>query len=71
MEDLGETDPVRGALQIGIFLLAFAIAPIILAPLTESYGRRIVISSGNIVFLAFSLGGGFAQTVRKCSDDTP
>lgn len=63
MADLGETDPVLGALQIGILLIAFAIAPIFLAPMTERYGRRIIISSGNIVFIAASLGGGFARTV--------
>ncbi|KAJ3495662.1 hypothetical protein NLG97_g3233 [Lecanicillium saksenae] len=65
MADLGETNPVRGALQIGILLIAFALAPIFLAPLTERYGRRIVISAGNIVFILFCLGGGFAKSTAQ------
>lgn len=63
MQDLGETNPVRGALQIGILLIVFAIAPIFMAPLTERCGRRVVISCGNIVFILFCLGGGFAKSV--------
>ncbi|XWW97104.1 hypothetical protein V2A60_005085 [Cordyceps javanica] len=65
MEDLGETSPVRGALQIGIFLIAFALAPIFLAPLTERYGRRVVITCGNIIFIVFCLGGGFARSTGQ------
>lgn len=65
MADLGETDPIKGALQVSIFLLSFAIAPIFLAPLSEIYGRRIVIQCGNIFFAVFCLGGGFSTTVRE------
>ncbi len=65
MEDLNETDPVLGALQIGIFLIAFAVTPIFLAPLSEIYGRTVVVRTGNVVFVAFCVGGGFAQTVRE------
>lgn len=64
MEDLGETDPIKGALQVSIFLLSFALAPIFLAPLSEIYGRRVVLQCGNLFFAAFCLGGGFAKTVR-------
>lgn len=64
MEDIGETDPTLGALQISIFMFAFGTVPLILAPLSEIFGRRLVLSCGNAVFFAFSLGGGFCNTVR-------
>lgn len=63
LTDLHEDDPMLGALQIAIFLLAFAIAPLFLAPLSEIYGRSIVIRGGNSFFVIFCLGGGFAKTV--------
>ncbi|OAQ70981.1 MFS multidrug transporter [Pochonia chlamydosporia 170] len=65
MADLGETDPIKGALQVSIFLLSFALAPIFLAPLSEIYGRRIVLQCGNLFFAAFCLGGGFAKTTAQ------
>jgi len=67
MADVGETDPVKGALQIAIFLLSFALAPIFLAPLSEIHGRRPILRYGNLFFAAFSLGSGFSQTVRSQS----
>ncbi|UNI16053.1 hypothetical protein JDV02_002528 [Purpureocillium takamizusanense] len=67
MEDVGETDPIKGALQIAIFLLSFALAPIFLAPLSEIYGRRPVLRLGNAFFAAFSLGSGFCRTTAQLS----
>ncbi|KAJ6440717.1 MFS general substrate transporter [Purpureocillium lavendulum] len=67
MEDVGETDPVKGALQIAIFLLSFAIAPIFLAPLSEIHGRRPILRWGNMVFAAFGIGAGFSKTTAQLS----
>ncbi|OAQ92110.1 MFS general substrate transporter [Purpureocillium lilacinum] len=67
MADVGETDPVKGALQIAIFLLSFALAPIFLAPLSEIHGRRPILRYGNLFFAAFSLGSGFSQTTAQLS----
>jgi MFS family permease len=63
MEDLGIEDSTLGALQVSIFLFAYAVGPLFLAPLSERYGRAIILHLGNVVFVAFSIGGGFAQTV--------
>lgn len=37
----------------------------ILAPLSEMFGRRIVLQSSNIFFIIFSLACGFAQTANQ------
>jgi MFS family permease len=63
MSDLGITDSSVGALQVSIFLFAFAVGPLFLAPLSELHGRAIILNMGNLLFVAFSIGGGFAQTV--------
>ncbi|KIP12654.1 hypothetical protein PHLGIDRAFT_123755 [Phlebiopsis gigantea 11061_1 CR5-6] len=48
------------ALTLSIFLLTFAIGPLFLAPLSEIYGRTWILHIGNLMFLAFNLGCGFA-----------
>jgi MFS family permease len=67
MADLGITDSTIGALQVSIFLFGYAIGPLVLAPLSETYGRTIITHVGNFAFVAFSIGAGFAQTVNFLS----
>jgi MFS family permease len=67
MDGLHITDNTVGALQVSIFMFAFAVGPPFLAPLSERYGRAIVIHGGNFVFMAFSIGGGFCKTVIDLS----
>ncbi|KAF9772760.1 hypothetical protein IL306_009517 [Fusarium sp. DS 682] len=46
-------------LLMSIFLLAYAIGPFLLAPLSEMFGRVVVLQSANMFYLIFNtLGGG-------------
>ncbi|RSM18091.1 hypothetical protein CDV31_003013 [Fusarium ambrosium] len=65
MADTNETDPGKAALHIAMFLIAFAVAPIFLAPLSEMYGRSVVLGGGNLAFAAFCLGSGLCQTTSQ------
>ncbi|KAL2844829.1 major facilitator superfamily domain-containing protein [Aspergillus pseudoustus] len=47
-------------LVMSIFLLAYALGPFILAPLSEMYGRVVVLQSANMVYLLFNTVCGFA-----------
>ncbi|KAF2193839.1 MFS general substrate transporter [Zopfia rhizophila CBS 207.26] len=67
MDELDIRDSTLGALQVSIFLFAYAIGPLFLAPLSEMYGRTIILHTGNFVLVAFSIGGGFAQTPAQLS----
>ncbi|KAF2269445.1 MFS general substrate transporter [Lojkania enalia] len=67
MEGLHITNGTLGSLQLSIFLFAFAVGLLFLAPLSEMYGRAIIIHLGNLVFIAFSVGAGFAQTPAQFS----
>jgi MFS family permease len=42
MADLDITDSTVGALQVSIFIFAYAVGPLFLAPLSELYGRAII-----------------------------
>jgi MFS family permease len=60
--EFGITNEVEAQLTLSIFVLAYAIGPLFLGPLSEIYGRVIVLQLSNLFYLAWNLGCGFAQT---------
>ncbi|OAL57136.1 MFS general substrate transporter [Pyrenochaeta sp. DS3sAY3a] len=56
------TKEVEAQLTLSIFVLAYAIGPLFLGPLSEIYGRVIVLQLSNLFYLAWNLGCGFAQS---------
>ncbi|KAF2643088.1 major facilitator superfamily transporter [Massarina eburnea CBS 473.64] len=56
------TNEVEGQLTLSIFVLAYAIGPLLLGPLSEIHGRVLVLQVANMFYLAWNLGCGFAQT---------
>ena len=61
-EDLGISQQIELVLTLSIFVLAYAIGPLFLGPLSEIYGRVIVLQLSNLFFLVWNLACGFAQT---------
>ncbi|CCM02927.1 uncharacterized protein FIBRA_05041 [Fibroporia radiculosa] len=59
--ELGITNSAVIALVTSIFVLAYAVGPLFLGPLSELYGRSKVIQLANLWYLAWNLGCGFAQ----------
>ena len=66
LDDIGQElhvyNPTLKALMLSIFLLAYAIGPLIVGPLSEIYGRVLVLQFSNLFFVVFNLGCGFART---------
>ncbi|KAF7433191.1 hypothetical protein PC9H_005140 [Pleurotus ostreatus] len=54
------TNPTTLAMTLSIFLLAYALGPLVLAPLSEMYGRTWVLHIANILFLGFNIGCAFS-----------
>ncbi|KZT56967.1 MFS general substrate transporter [Calocera cornea HHB12733] len=54
--------PTLISMTLSIFVLGFAVGPLLLGPLSEIYGRVRVLQAANLFFLIFNLAGGFAQT---------
>lgn len=46
---------------VSIFVLGFACGPLLLAPLSELYGRMIVYNVTNVLFLAATILSGFSR----------
>ena len=60
--ELKVTNSVEQSLILSIFVLAYAVGPLFLGPLSEINGRVIVLQLANLFYLAFNTGCGFAQT---------
>ncbi|KAK1972477.1 MFS general substrate transporter [Colletotrichum sublineola] len=56
------TSSFEQALVLSIFVLAYAIGPLAWGPLSELYGRVIVLQLTNILYMCFNLGCGLART---------
>ena len=63
--DLKITSKAEVEMVLSAFVLGYLIGPFIYAPLSELYGRAIVLHVGNIIFLVFNLACGFAQTFAQ------
>ncbi|KAI1747389.1 major facilitator superfamily domain-containing protein [Xylaria castorea] len=52
----------ESALSLSIYILATAFGPLFIGPLSEMYGRQVVLHASNIWFLVFNIACGFANT---------
>ncbi|KZP20080.1 MFS polyamine transporter [Athelia psychrophila] len=64
-EELGITSAVAESLVFSVFILGFAIGPLFLGPLSELYGRTVVLQAANMFFLVWNLACGFAQNQNQ------
>ena len=60
--DLHITQEIELSLTLSIFILAYAIGPLFFAPLSEMYGRVVVLQLANLFYLVWNIACGFAQT---------
>ncbi|KAJ9609128.1 hypothetical protein H2200_006899 [Cladophialophora chaetospira] len=63
--DFNITSDFELQMCLSIFVLAYAVGPMVLGPLSELYGRVIILQSANIVFLAFNTACGFSQSAGQ------
>jgi multidrug resistance protein len=56
MAEFHVTSEVLGSFSVSMFILGYAIGPLFIAPLSELYGRAIMIHFGNLVFTIFQIG---------------
>lgn len=57
------TSQLLGSFAVSVYVLGFAVGPLFLSPLSEIYGRRIVLNCSNTVFCAFTLGCALAPNL--------
>ncbi|KAF2767896.1 MFS general substrate transporter [Teratosphaeria nubilosa] len=63
MRDLNITASIDGQLAISTFILAFAVGPLFLGPLSELFGRRIILQLSNLFYMVFNLLCAFSPGI--------
>lgn len=61
-KDLGITSDEETQLSLSSFVLAFAVDPLVLGPLSEIYGRKWILQSSNLSFLLWNIVCGFSSS---------
>ncbi|GME60332.1 putative mfs multidrug transporter protein [Neofusicoccum parvum] len=69
LEEIGDEFDIESELEqafvMSIFLLAYAIGPFVLGPLSEIFGRVVILQASNLLYLVFNTVCGFAQTKNQ------
>ncbi|KAH6695340.1 polyamine transporter 3 [Plectosphaerella plurivora] len=63
MVEFKETSSIIATFVVSVYILGFAFGPLIVAPLSETYGRRHLYIWGNILFVIFSVGTALSQNM--------
>lgn len=62
-DEFNITNSTVTAMTVSLYVLGFALGPLLLAPLSELYGRLIVYYFCNLVYIAFTFGCAFSTNV--------
>ncbi|TQN64639.1 MFS transporter prlG, partial [Colletotrichum shisoi] len=62
MQHFGTSDEMLGTLVTTIYLLGYAFGPMVIAPLSELYGRAIVFRSCTLLFVVFNVACAVANS---------
>ena len=63
--DFHNTSLILSSLTVSIFVCGYVIGPMILAPLSEIYGRRIVLTGANVFFCVWQIGCALAPDIAS------
>ncbi|KAF5560473.1 major facilitator superfamily transporter [Fusarium phyllophilum] len=62
-KEFGNTNDMVATLSVTIYLLGYAIGPLFLAPLCETYGRKMILGVANAFFSIFQIGCALAPSI--------
>ncbi|KAL4931700.1 MFS transporter [Aspergillus undulatus] len=65
MDEFNFTSDILGAFVVSVYLLGYAIGPLILAPLSELYGRMPIYHVCNILYLVWTVACAVAQNLSS------
>ncbi|KAJ5818723.1 hypothetical protein N7474_004314 [Penicillium riverlandense] len=65
MADFGVNSVLIATFIVSIYILGFAFGPLVVAPLSEHYGRAIVYNTCNVLFLIFNIASAVAPNLAS------
>ena len=63
MDEFNSTNLELGSFVVSVYLLGYAFGPLVLAPLSETYGRRIIYNVNNLLFVVFNVACAVAPNL--------
>lgn len=63
MKEFRNTNETIGSLIVSIYILGYCIGPLIIAPLSELYGRLIIYHCNNAIFIIFTIACAVAPNI--------
>ncbi|KAK1756604.1 fluconazole resistance protein 1 [Echria macrotheca] len=63
--EFGNENEILGAMTVSIYLLGYVVGPLFLAPLSEIYGRRVILSATNVFFCLWQIGCALAPSISS------
>jgi multidrug resistance protein len=63
--DFHNSSLLLSSLTVSIFVCGYVVGPLLLAPLSEIYGRRIVLTAANIFFCVWQIGCALAPNLTS------
>ncbi|KAL5048683.1 hypothetical protein BDW71DRAFT_16675 [Aspergillus fruticulosus] len=64
-QELGNTSSILNTLAVTAYLFGYAVGPLFLSPLSELYGRRIVLNVATTLFVLFQIGCALAPNIAS------
>ncbi|KAI3326981.1 MFS general substrate transporter [Xylariaceae sp. AK1471] len=63
-KELHNDNEIVGSMTVSIYLLGYVVGPIIIAPLSEIYGRKPVLTAANVFFCLWQIGCALAPNIE-------
>lgn len=64
MREFQSASPELAAFVVSVYVLGFAAGPLLVAPLSEIYGRNIIYHTCNVCFIGFLVGSALAPSLN-------
>jgi MFS family permease len=62
--DFGNNDATLGSMTVTIYLFGYVVGPVFIGPLSEIYGRKVVLSAANVFFCLWQIGCALAPNIE-------
>jgi multidrug resistance protein len=63
LREFGETSNTMATFVVSVYILGFAIGPLIIAPMSELYGRHILYNISNLLFVLFNVACALSNSM--------
>lgn len=63
MVEFHETSSTTATFVLSVYILGFAFGPLLIAPMSEIYGRSPLYNVGNALFIIFSVGAALSNSI--------